>query len=384
MVLLNVRVRAYERALLFRNGDFYRVAGPGHYRLWKNFTPRTRETVEVYDALQPRFEHRLLPYLVEQETLAKELEVVDLEDDERAIVSIDGRLSEILGPGLHAYWRKPRRVQVERFRITALRFEDPRIESILKLPHAGRFFKAIEVGSNEVVLLSRNGESLTTLGPGRHVFWLGQGDLTWQAVDLREQILDVAGQEIMTQDKVGLRLNLIVTYQVVDPERSVTTTANASQSLYREAQLALRAAVGTRTLDQLLTDKASVGEELRDVLVARAGELGLRVHSVGLRDIVLPGEMRAILNQVVLAERQAQANLIRRREETAAARSQANTAKLLTENPVLARLKELELVQEILAGTKATFVLGARDLTGELRSALGVELDAGPTTNGSQ
>jgi regulator of protease activity HflC (stomatin/prohibitin superfamily) len=74
-----------------------------------------------------------------------------------------------------------------------------------------------------------------------------------------------------------------------------------------------------------------------------ATEFGVSVRSVGLRDIILPGEMKQILNQVIEAEKQAQANLIRRREETAAARSQANTAKLLAENPGAgSRMKELE------------------------------------------
>jgi hypothetical protein len=73
------------------------------------------------------------------------------------------------------------------------------------------------------------------------------------------------------------------------------------------------------------------------------------------------------LNQVIAATKEAEANLIKRREETAAARSQANTAKLLAESPQLARLKELEMLKEVLAGTKATFVFGSGDLTEQIR-----------------
>ena len=76
--------------------------------------------------------------------------------------------------------------------------------------------------------------------------------------------------------------------------------------------------------------------------------------------------MKIILNEVIVAQKQAEANLIRRREETAAARSQANTAKLLAENPVLSRMKELEALQEILRGTNATFVLGTGDLADQI------------------
>jgi regulator of protease activity HflC (stomatin/prohibitin superfamily) len=119
----------------------------------------------------------------------------------------------------------------------------------------------------------------------------------------------------------------------------------------------VRAAVGTRTLDQLLADKESVSGEVKSVLVPRAADFGVEVRSVGLKDIILPGDMKAILNQVIEAQKKAEADLIRRREETASARSQANTAKLLAENPGLARLKELEMLQAVLSGAKTTFVV---------------------------
>ena len=130
----------------------------------------------------------------------------------------------------------------------------------------------------------------------------------------------------------------------------------------------LRAAIGTKPLDALLADKESVGNEVRAALVPRAEQLGVTVKSVGLRDIILPGDMKSLLNQVIAATKEAEANLIRRREETAAARSQANTARLLAENPQLARLKELELLKDVLAGTKATFVFGQGDLSDQVRT----------------
>ena len=109
---------------------------------------------------------------------------------------------------------------------------------------------------------------------------------------------------------------------------------------------------------------------MKNTLTARAAEMGVRVIGVGLRDIVLPGDMKTLLNQVIAATKEAEANLIRRREETAAARSQANTAKLLSESPALARVKELEMLKEVLAGTKATFVFGQGDLTEQIRTLI--------------
>jgi 3-deoxy-D-arabino-heptulosonate 7-phosphate (DAHP) synthase class II len=78
--------------------------------------------------------------------------------------------------------------------------------------------------------------------------------------------------------------------------------------------------------------------------------------------------MKTLLNQVIAATKEAEANLIRRREETAAARSQANTAKLLAENPLLIRLKELEMLKDVLSGSHATFVLGSGDIADQLRT----------------
>ena len=80
---------------------------------------------------------------------------------------------------------------------------------------------------------------------------------------------------------------------------------------------------------------------------AKIEEHGLAVRAVGVKDVILPGEMKAILNQVVEAEKVAQANLIKRREETAATRSLLNTARLMDENPTLLRLKELETLEKV-------------------------------------
>src|SRR5207247_2199542 len=104
-----------------------------------------------------------------------------------------------------------------------------------------------------------DGTLTDTLRQGLHVFWKGAGKVAWKTVDRRELIADVAGQEIMTADKVTLRVNLLVTYQVADAQRAVTAVADFNQALYREAQLVLRAAVGGKTLDALLSDKESVG-----------------------------------------------------------------------------------------------------------------------------
>jgi regulator of protease activity HflC (stomatin/prohibitin superfamily) len=363
-----VRIKQHERGLLFKYGDFQGVLAPGEHRLWGRLIGADRASVEVVSTLKVRLEHALLDVLLENPGLSAQVTTLDLSQSQRALVWADGRLHSILGPGKYAFWNRPQRVEIERFDIASLRFDHVLIDQVLALKGADNFLESVQVAPESAVLLYRNGVLVDRLGPGQYVLWRGAGRTTARAVDLREKTAEVSGQEIMTSDKVTLRVNLVVTYRITDPHAAVSVVADADQTLYREAQLALRAAVGGRTLDQVLADKQSVGAEVTASLALRGKEFGAEVKGVGLRDIILPGEMKAILNQVVEAEKKAQAELIRRREETASVRSQANTARLLADNPVLARIRELELLKEVLAGTTATFVLGQGDLAEQVRS----------------
>lgn len=367
-MLRTVYIRQHERGLLFKHGDFVRPLVPGRHRVI-GLTSR----VEVVDTLKTRFEHPLLDVLVENSELRSGLIVIDLGDTERAIVWKDGRAFQIVGPGRHAYWKTPAAITVEVFSIITVRFDHPKLPAILALPEASKFLDGVQATDHEVVLLFRDGVLIEQLREGLHVFWRGTGNIKWKGLDLREQVADVAGQEIITADKVSLRVNLVVTWVIEDAIKATRTSIDPTQALYREAQLALRAAVGARTLDMLLADKEAVGGELRNALAGRAKELGIGVRSVGLRDIVLPGEMKTLLNQVIAAQKEAEAGLIRRREETAQVRSQLNTAKLLSENPQLQRLKELEALKDVLAGTNATFVFGQTDLAEQVRGLVTVK-----------
>jgi regulator of protease activity HflC (stomatin/prohibitin superfamily) len=220
----------------------------------------------------------------------------------------------------------------------------------------------VTVQPGRAAVVFEQGQYAETLSPGLYAYWKQPHSVRVFDVDMRERMLDVSGQEIMTADKVTLRLNAVVVYRVTDARRAVEAAEDTRQALYRDAQLALRAVIGARQLDKLLSDKDAVAQELTAALAPRATEFGLEVVSLGIRDVILPGEMKELMNKVTEARKAAEANLIARREETAAMRSQANTAKLLESSPMLMRLRELEVLEKIAGASKLNVVLGEKGL----------------------
>ena len=146
-----------------------------------------------------------------------------------------------------------------------------------------------------------------------------------------------------------IRVNLTAVFRVVDPERAVTAVKDFEEALHRAVQLVFRRRLGALTLDQLLAEKGAIDVEAGETLRAEMAKIGIEVQEIALKDVILPGEIREILNRVVEAEKKAEANVIQRREETNAMRSLLNTAKVMEDNPVMLRLKELEALEAIAA-----------------------------------
>ena len=318
--------------------------------------------MEVVSRRAPFLAHDKLDLIVKSGELKGYAEVLDLKDDERALVWVDRRFAWIMGPGQCAYWTHPRDVRVEVVDARRARFEHEDLKVICRHPSARERLELGAVGRGCAGVLFLDGRYTNTLDAGPWAFWKGAADVRVVEVDLREMSLDVVGQEIMSADKVTLRLNAVATYRVVDPRQAVCTADDYKQALYREAQLVLRAVVGARELDALLADKESVANEAAALLAPRAQGLGLQVTALGIRDLILPGDMKELMNKVMEAKKAAEANLITRREETAALRSQANTAKLLADNPTLMRLRELEVLEKVVASGKLSVVLSEKGL----------------------
>ena len=363
MVFRRFKVREQERGLLFRDRQFEGVLGPGvHWR----FDPLRKLRLDVAEVRQPWLEHAELDVIVRSGALRREARVLDLKAHERAVVWVDGRLETVLKPGLYALWTVFRDVKAEIVDARGALLEHEQLAAVLELRGTSALLEAVTVEAGHAGLLFRNGRHEATLAPGLYGLWKGVARPKIVVVDLREQTADVAGQEIMTADKVTLRLNAVVAFKVADPLHAVSAVEDHRQALYREAQLALRATIGARTLDALLGEKEAVARELQAALSVRAAELGLAVVSLGIRDVILPGEMKELMNRVIEAQKAAEAALVTRREETAAMRSQANTARLIEQNPTLMRLRELETLEKVAANGRLSVVVGEGGLAGRI------------------
>ena len=287
-------------------------------------------------------------------------------EQERGLVFRDGQFEDVLGPG--AYWRLDplRKLQLEIVDVRGALFDHEQLTAVLELRGTAMLLEAVTVEAGHAGLLFRNGRHEATLGPGAYALWKGVARARIAVVELREQVADIAGQEIMTADKVTLRMNAVVTFKVADPLRAVSAVDDYRQALYREAQLALRTIVGARTLEALLGEKDAVARDLDGALRSRVAELGLEVVSLGIRDVILPGEMKQLLNRVIEAQKAAEAALVTRREETAAMRSQANTARLFEQDPTLMRLRELETLEKVAEKGRLSVVVGEGGLAGRI------------------
>src|SRR4029077_20868589 len=265
----------------FRDETFVGLLEAGRH--WF-FDPLRRVKVDVVSLRPPWFIQEKLHVRVKSGALTGRALVLDLKDHERALVWIDGRFSHILPPGLHAYWTGQKEVRVEIVDARQVRFDHKDLSVIVRSQGAKLPLDICTVERDRVGVLFIDGRYVDTLSPGQYAFWKGPADARIVEVDQRETTADVSGQEIMTADKVTLRVNANVTYRIVDARKAVSSSDDVRQALYRETQLALRAVIGAHELDVFLVGKDTVGQEIEEAVRSRAAELGLEIASVGIRD----------------------------------------------------------------------------------------------------
>ncbi|EET0016511.1 slipin family protein [Escherichia coli] len=364
-MIKKISVRKDQLALLSRNGDYYKVLHAGEHLLpWLN-TPEvlliTLDGSEVPDVLAD-YLRRFQPDWVEKYCL-----VADLSEIEAGALYMDGILLEILPPSTRRlYWRVEDDLTLVRMNTQQVQVQTEVMNAVLQPRRKGAVkgrdaILTVQVPAWHVGVLKIDGETQALLPPGLTAYWKINHLVDAEVVDTRLQVLEVSGQEILTKDKVNLRINLAANWRYSDVLLAFSQLTKPIDHLYRELQFALREAVGTRTLDELLEDKQVIDDVVSEQVKSRMLPFGMEIASLGVKDIVLPGDMKNILAQLVEAEKSAQANVIRRREETAATRSLLNTAKVMENNPVALRLKELETLERVAERIDNISVFGGLD-----------------------
>ncbi|ADO46940.1 slipin family protein [[Enterobacter] lignolyticus] len=360
-----ITIRKGQLGLLAKNGDYYQVLEAGEHRLPWFSTPQVLvvnlDGSEVPETLA-EYLRRFQPEWVARYSLA-----VDLTDAEVGALYMNDVLQEIVPPSTRRlYWRADEALKLVRMDTRQVQVPAGVMNAVLQPRRSGAVkgrdaMLAVQVPAWHAGVLKIDGETQALLPPGLTAYWKVNHLVDVEVVDTRLQVLEVGGQEILTKDKVNLRLNLAANWRYSDVLQAFAQLTKPLDHLYRELQFALREAVGTRTLDELLEDKQIIDDVVSAQVKNRMTPYGIEVASLGVKDIVLPGDMKTILSRLVEAEKSAQANVIRRREETAATRSLLNTAKVMENNPVALRLKELETLERVAERIDKISVFGGLD-----------------------
>jgi regulator of protease activity HflC (stomatin/prohibitin superfamily) len=366
---MKIIIHENERGFLYKDGIFQRMLPPGKHKVRKflgenihNVSIVGRTAIILNPTNMPQMN---LDTMLNDKLFKESIVVIEVPESNYAAHFVDGYISGLLKPGKYVFWNIYHK---HTFKL----YDRTQPESINEMPveyirYASGLHSYIDVGAGSVALLFFNGKFERLLESGRYFFWNHNVNVTYKAVDTRLQQLEITGQEILTADKIGVRLNFTCSYKVVEPVKIFTDIQDYQQQVKSLVQLSLRAFVGKFRLDELLRQKDNIGDFVLEKLKEKESELFVCFSYAGVKDIILPGEIRDIMNTVLIAEKAAQASVITRREETAETKSLLDTAKLMDENDTLYKLKELEYLERICDKIKSISVDSSGGILKSLR-----------------
>ncbi|MBE6768878.1 MAG: slipin family protein [Ruminococcaceae bacterium] len=353
-----------QRGLLFKNGKFQKMLGAGKYRAFG------RREIRVAGLNMP-----IMPECCRAETLlshpdaARAVSVADVGDEQGVLHFVDGKFDNLYLRGKHLFW-----ADAGEHTYRSVDMSTPDVPADLPRYVFSRIppymYQKIEVAEYQKARLYFDQQFVRILDAGVHYFWNTGVKIDVGYVDTRLTQMKVTGQEVLTADKVTLRINFVCNYRVTDYVRILTEIDDFAEQIHVAVQLALREYVGQYKLDEILANKEEMSAFVFGKLKEKQAALFVEFTEAGVKDIILPGEVRDIMNTVLLAEKRAQANVITRREEVASTRSLLNTAKLMEENPTLYKLKELEYVERICENVGTITLNGNTDVLSQLTGIL--------------
>lgn len=348
--------------LVFKKGELKNVLMAGTY--WIGFG----ENIELYDMSKDyQFSNTELDLLLLNEDFIKIIHLVEVADNELVIVYRNQNFKHILTAGRHVIWKGLSTYQFVRTDTSKIEIDEHIDKNLLAKPALVSFIRSYTVEMYEEALLFIDGKLERKLAAGTYSFWKNSTVIQLLKADIRQLNMEITGQEILTRDKAQLRINFNIQYRILDVMKALLDNSGFEKQLYIAIQLALREVVGLLNFDELMDSKERIGEQVMRLTLSTANSFGVVLINCGIKDIVLPGEIKDIMNQVLIAEKRAQANIITRREETASTRSLLNTAKLMEDNNMLYKLKEMEYVEKIAEKINTISLSGSGQIVDQLK-----------------
>lgn len=336
-----VRINVGKVGLVFKNGNYQKVITQGTYWLFLN------QNVIVYNLANEFHATVAIEVLLQDSTLAAMLEIVDVKDNELVLINENNNFSKVLQAGRYFYWKGFVNRTYQKIHTNKIYSTEDIDTALFNNVEVNKYIRLFEVAAFEKALLLVDDVYTKTLTGGTYRFWRNETTIKIAKADMRQLQLEISGQELLTKDKAAIRINFYTQYKVIDIEKALLDNKEYEKQLYILMQLALRTYVGRYTLDELLENKENIATAVFEQVAKNTDQLGVKVINCGMRDVILTGDMKEIMNQVLIAQKRAQANIITRREETASTRSLLNTAKLMEDNEMLFKLKEMEYVEKI-------------------------------------
>jgi len=202
----------------------------------------------------------------------------------------------------------------------------------------------------------RLGRYVGLRGPG--LYWLiPLGIETQRKVDLRTNTVDVERQESITKDSVTIKVNAVVWYKVLDPDKAIIAVANYRAAVYQVALTSLRNIIGQHFLDEVLKERDKINDALREITDKATGPWGVQVEMVEMKDVEIPESMQRAMAQEAQAQRERRARIIKADAEFEASQKLAEASKVITENPLALELRRMQMITEVGAEQNTTTIL---------------------------
>ena len=266
-MFIRIVVGDNERVLIARNKRFAQILGPGEYWVFAPLRNVTQERFNVRDLV---FASEWADFIVKErpDVAAEYFTVIETSDAQVAVIAVERKVARVIAPGKRVlFWRGVLDVTFDLIDVR----EAPEVPALLvpalaRLGREGGITAAL-VDEGKRGLLYIDGKLVRELGAGTYAFWNVLGTPRVDVIETRRQTVEVPGQEILTKDKVTIRVNISAVYEVVDAVMARSGAKDVSELLYRTLQIAVRQTLGTRLLEEILAEKvdidASVSAEVR-------------------------------------------------------------------------------------------------------------------------